>query len=77
MNATNRFVKPSPLSAIKLKRIELAMLESADRKGFEPLELSPAGPISAEHQAKRRKCFFIAEKDTLIRTASWTECTNI
>lgn len=44
---TNRFVKPSKLNPIDLKRIELAMLELAERGGFAPVELSPASPLGS------------------------------
>lgn len=44
---TNRFVKPSELSPIKLKKIELDMLELAENSGFTSLELSPASPLGS------------------------------
>ncbi|MGG6311642.1 hypothetical protein [Paenibacillus macerans] len=45
--ATNRFVKPAAWSPIRLKRIELAMLESAECHGFGPIELSPASILGS------------------------------
>ena len=45
--ATNRFVKPSSLSPIKLKQVELAMLKLADREGFTPVELAPASLLGS------------------------------
>ncbi|MDL1164057.1 hypothetical protein P0100_23985 [Yersinia pestis] len=44
---TNRFVKPSELSPIKLRKIELDMLELAEHRGFTTLELSPASPLGS------------------------------
>lgn len=44
---TNRFVKPSVLSPIKLRKIELDMLELAEHRGFTTLELSPASPLGS------------------------------
>lgn len=45
--ASNRFVKPSALDPIKLKRAELSMLEMADQAGFRPVMLSPASPLGS------------------------------
>ncbi|PJN55335.1 hypothetical protein PAEVO_20560 [Paenibacillus sp. GM2FR] len=44
---TNRFVKPSELSPIKLRKKELDMLELAEHRGFTTLELSPASPLGS------------------------------
>ncbi|OZB95037.1 hypothetical protein [Paenibacillus sp. XY044] len=43
----NRFVKPSEVSALDLKRLELDVLEIADAHAFEPIQLSPAAPLGS------------------------------
>lgn len=45
--ASNRFVKPSALNPIKLKQVELSMLEMAERSGFTPVLLSPASLLGS------------------------------
>ncbi|WP_197286873.1 hypothetical protein [Paenibacillus sp. JCM 10914] len=53
--ATNRFVKPSDLSPLAIKRIEIAMLELAQTAGFTPVLLSPASLLGS--------CSVMAEVD--------------
>lgn len=52
---TNRFVKPSGLNPIKVKKVELLMLEIAEASGFSPILLSPASPLGS--------CSIIAKVD--------------
>lgn len=44
---SNRFVKPSELNPIKVKQVELLMLEMAEASGFSPVLLSPAGLLGS------------------------------
>lgn len=44
---SNRFVKPSGLNPIKVKQVELLMLEMAETSGFSPVLLSPASPLGS------------------------------
>jgi len=44
---SNRFVKPSELNPIKVKQVELLMLEIAEASGFSPVLLSPAGLLGS------------------------------
>src|SRR5262245_29113720 len=43
----NRFVKPSDLPVLELKRMELEVLELFDRLNFEPIELSPVSVLGS------------------------------
>ena len=45
--ASNRFVRPSGLDPVALKRRELSMLEAAEDHGFTPVSLSPAGLLGS------------------------------
>jgi hypothetical protein len=44
---SNRFVKPSKLNPIKIKQVEILMLEMAESLGFSPILLSPASPLGS------------------------------
>jgi hypothetical protein len=44
---SNRFVKPSELSPIKVKQVEISMLELAEASGFSSVLLSPASPLGS------------------------------
>lgn len=44
---SNRFVKPSKLNPVKVKQIEILMLEMAEASGFSPVLLSPASPLGS------------------------------
>lgn len=44
---SNRFVKPSELSPIKVKQVEISMLEMAEASGFSSVLLSPASPLGS------------------------------
>jgi hypothetical protein len=44
---SNRFVKPSELNPIKVKQVEILMLEMAEASGFSPVLLSPASPLGS------------------------------
>ncbi|WP_269849333.1 hypothetical protein [Methanosarcina horonobensis] len=44
---SSRFVKPSELNPIKVKQVELLMLEMAEASDFSPLLLSPASPLGS------------------------------
>lgn len=44
---SNRFVKPSELNPIKVKKVEILMLEMAEASGFSPVLLSPASPMGS------------------------------
>jgi len=44
---SNRFVKPSKLSPIKVKQVEILMLEMAEDSGFSSVLLSPANPLGS------------------------------
>lgn len=44
---SNRFVKPSELNPIKVKKVELLMLEMAEASGFSSVLLSPASPLGS------------------------------
>lgn len=44
---SNRFVKPSELNPIKIKQIEILMLETAEASGFSPVLLSPASLLGS------------------------------
>jgi hypothetical protein len=44
---SNRFVKPSKLNPIKVKQVEILMLEMAEASGFSPVLLSPASPLGS------------------------------
>jgi hypothetical protein len=41
----NRFVKPSVLDPVKLMKFRINLLEAAQLKGFQPLEISPLAPL--------------------------------
>jgi len=43
----NRFVKPSDLPVLELKRMELEVLELFNRLNFEPIELSPVSVLGS------------------------------
>lgn len=43
----NRFVKPAVVNALDLKRLELNVLQIADRHGFAPIQLSPLAPLGS------------------------------
>lgn len=42
----NRFVRPSPVSPLLLKTMELEALKIANQTGFIPVELSPVAPLA-------------------------------
>jgi hypothetical protein len=44
---SNRFVKPSELNPIKVRQVEILMLETAEASGFSPVLLSPASPLGS------------------------------
>jgi hypothetical protein len=44
---SNRFVKPSELNPIKVKQVEILMLETAEASGFSSVLLSPASPLGS------------------------------
>jgi hypothetical protein len=44
---SNRFVKPSRLNPIKVKKVEILMLEMAEASGFLSVLLSPASPLGS------------------------------
>lgn len=44
---SNRFVKPSKLNPIRIKQVEILMLEMAETLGFSPILLSPASPLGS------------------------------
>ncbi len=44
---SNRFVKPSTLNPIKVKQIEVSMLETAEASGFSSVLLSPASLLGS------------------------------
>lgn len=44
---SNRFVKPSELNPIKVKQVEILMLEMAEASGFSSVLLSPASPLGS------------------------------
>jgi hypothetical protein len=44
---SNRFVKPSNLNPIKIKQVEIVMLQMAESLGFSPVLLSPASPLGS------------------------------
>lgn len=44
---SNRFVKPSDLPALELKRMELDVLKLFDRLNFKPIELSPVSVLGS------------------------------
>lgn len=44
---SNRFVKPSDLPVIELKRMEVEVLDLFNRFGFEPIELSPVSVLGS------------------------------
>jgi len=44
---SNRFVKPSKLNPIKIKQIEISMLETAEVSGFSSVLLSPASLLGS------------------------------
>ena len=43
----SRFVRPSPLNALKLHRLEAALLALAEKQGFESVLLSPVSPFGS------------------------------
>lgn len=44
---SSRFVKPSKLNPLKVKQIEISMLEMAEKLGFLPILLSPVSPLGS------------------------------
>lgn len=52
---SNRFVKPSKLNPVEVKKVEILMLETAEASGFSPVLLSPASLLGS--------CSVIAEVD--------------
>jgi hypothetical protein len=44
---SNRFVKPSELNPVKVKQVEILMLEIAEASGFSPVLLSPASLLGS------------------------------
>lgn len=44
---SNRFVKPSELNPLKVKQVEILMLEMAEASGFSSVLLSPASPLGS------------------------------
>ena len=44
---SNRFVKPSDLPVLELKRMELDVLELFNKLGFQPIELSPVSVLGS------------------------------
>ena len=44
---SNRFVKPSKLNPVKVKQVEILMLEMAEASGFSPVLLSPASLLGS------------------------------
>jgi len=44
---SSRFVKPSELNLIKVRQVEILMLEIAEASGFSPILLSPASPLGS------------------------------
>ncbi|MGF7059659.1 hypothetical protein [Brassicibacter mesophilus] len=44
---TNRFVKPANLNLVKVKKVEILMLEMAEALGFSSVLLSPASPLGS------------------------------
>ncbi len=44
---SNRFVKPSKLNPVKVKQVEILMLEAAEASGFSSVLLSPASLLGS------------------------------
>ncbi|HNE30157.1 MAG TPA: hypothetical protein PKL15_00955 [Saprospiraceae bacterium] len=43
----NRFVQPSTIDPLALRKLDLALMQAAGQSGFTPLELSPLSPLGA------------------------------
>lgn len=45
--ASNRFVLPADVNPLELKRLEIALLELAERHAYIPVQLSPVAPLGS------------------------------